>query len=118
MGYGIFYNPVEQLVLEQFSAEPPFGGSIYLSNTLFNTPFEGQDGTINPNPFNGILNPKQGQSIDWSTFRPILLYGQFKPNLRTQYAEQYNFTLQRQIPGNVLHGYVGSQGHVCWRHMI
>jgi hypothetical protein len=26
-GFGIFYNPVEQLVLEQFSAEPPFGGS-------------------------------------------------------------------------------------------
>src|SRR5262249_23275951 len=27
MGYGIFYTPVEHLVLEQFSAEPPFGGS-------------------------------------------------------------------------------------------
>ncbi len=25
--YGLFYNPIEQLVLEQFSAEPPFGGS-------------------------------------------------------------------------------------------
>jgi hypothetical protein len=113
MGYGIFYNPVEQLVLEQFSAEPPFGGSIFLSNPMFDTPFEGQNGTINPNPFNGILNPKPGQSIDWSTFRPILLYGQFKPHLRTQYAEQYNFTLQRQIPGNVLiqAAYVGSQGH-------
>src|SRR5262249_52741506 len=29
-GYGIFYNPVEQLVLEQFSAEPPFGGSTFV----------------------------------------------------------------------------------------
>ena len=113
MGFGIFYNPVEQLVLEQFSAEPPFGGSISLANPLFNTPFEGQDGTINPNAFNGILNPKPGQYIDWSTFRPILLFGQFKPNLRTQYAEQYNFTLQRQIRGDVVVqvGYVGSQGH-------
>ena len=26
-GWGLFYNPMEQLVLEQFSAEPPFGGS-------------------------------------------------------------------------------------------
>ena len=113
MGYGIFYNPVEQLVLEQFSAEPPFGGSISLANTMFNTPFEGQDGTVNPNPFNGILNPKPGQSIDWASFRPLLLYGQFQPKLRTQYAEQYNFTLQRQIPGDVLMqvAYVGSQGH-------
>lgn len=113
MGWGIFYNPVEQLVLEQFSAEPPFGGSSSFSNPLFDTPFEGQDGTIDPNPFNGILNPRKGQSIDWSSFRPILLYGQFKPNLRTQYEEQYNFTIQRQAPGNVLiqAGYVGTQGH-------
>ncbi|MBV9300648.1 MAG: carboxypeptidase regulatory-like domain-containing protein [Acidobacteriaceae bacterium] len=113
MGWGIFYNPVEQLVLEQFSAEPPFGGSSSFSNPLFNTPFEGQNGTINPNPFNGILDPKRGQSVDWSRFRPILLFGEFQPNLRTQYAEQYNFTIQRQFPGQVLFqvGYVGSQGH-------
>src|SRR5581483_36530 len=113
MGWGIFYNPVEQLVLEQFSAEPPFGGSSFFYYPLFNTPFEGQDGTINPNPFNGILSPKPGTPIDWSTFRPILLFGQFKPNLRTQYSEQYNFTIQRQFPGQVLLqvGYVGSQGH-------
>jgi outer membrane receptor protein involved in Fe transport len=26
-GWGLFYNPMEQLVLEQFGAEPPFGGS-------------------------------------------------------------------------------------------
>ncbi len=29
-GFGMFYNPVEQLVLEQFSAEPPFGGSTFV----------------------------------------------------------------------------------------
>src|SRR5262249_1999613 len=63
MGYGIFYNPVEQLVLEQFSAEPPFGGSSAFSNTLFNTPFIGQNGTQYPNPFNGILNPTRGQPV-------------------------------------------------------
>ena len=66
MGWGLFYNPIEQLVLEQFSGEPPFGGSINLSETLFNTPFVGQDGSIYPNPFNGILNPTRGQPVDWS----------------------------------------------------
>ncbi len=113
MGWGMFYNPVEQLVLEQFSAEPPFGGSTSLSNPLFNTPFVGQNGTVNPNPFNGILSPPRGSSIDWSSFRPLLLYGQFQPNLRTQYAEQYNFNIQRQLKGDILFqiGYVGSQGH-------
>ena len=113
MGWGMFYNPIEQLVLEQFSAEPPFGGSSSFSNTLFNTPFVGQNGTVNPNPFNGILNPPRGQPVDWSLFRPILLFGEFQPHLRTQYSEQYNFTIQRELPGDMLlqMGYVGSQGH-------
>jgi len=112
-GYGIFYNPVEQLVLEQFSAEPPFGGSSFFSNTLFNTPFIEQDGTVVPNPFNGILDPKRGTPVDWSRFRPILLFGEFQPHLRAQYAEQYNFTIQRQLWSDTLLqiGYVGSQGH-------
>ena len=113
MGWGMFYNPVEQLVLEQFSAEPPFGGSSTFNNILFNTPFVGQDGTINPNPFNGILNPPRGQPVDWSRFRPILLYGQFQPKLRSQYSDQYNFTIQREITSDLLLqvGYVGTQGH-------
>ena len=54
-GYGIFYNPIEQLVLEQFSGEPPFGGSTSLTNTLFNLPFEAQSGgSPFPNPYGGI----------------------------------------------------------------
>jgi len=113
MGWGMFYNPVEQLVLEQFSAEPPFGGSSTFNNILFNTPFVGQDGTINPNPFNGVLNSPRGQAVDWSRFRPILLYGQFQPHLRSQYSDQYNFTIQREVVNNLLIqvGYVGTQGH-------
>jgi hypothetical protein len=112
-GYGIFYNPVEQLVLEQFSAESPFGGSSSFSNTFFNTPFLQQNGTVIPNAYYGILHPTRGQPVDWSTFRPIILYGEFQPHLRTQYAEQYNFTIQRELPGDTLLqiGYVGSQGH-------
>jgi hypothetical protein len=112
-GWGLFYNPVEQLVLEQFSAEPPFGGSSGISNSLFNTPFVLQDGTPVPNPFNGILNPPRGQAVDWSVFRPILLFGQFQPKMRTQYTAQYNLTFQREIARDMVLqvGYVGSQGH-------
>jgi hypothetical protein len=112
-GFGLFYNPVEQLVLEQFSAEPPFGGSTSLTSTLFNTPFEAQNGSISPNPFHGILSPPRGQPVDWSLFRPILLFGQFLPQMRSQYAEQYNFTIQRQLAKDLMLqvGYVGSQGH-------
>jgi hypothetical protein len=112
-GFGVFYNPVEQLVLEQFSAEPPFGGSTFLFNTQFNTPFAGQDGTVFPNPFNGILNPPRGQPVDWSLFRPILLFGQAAKNPRTQYAEQYNLTVQRELAKDLSLqvAYVGRQGH-------
>jgi hypothetical protein len=113
-GFGIFYNPVEQLVLEQFSAEPPFGGSTFVFNTQFNTPFLGQDGsTTFPNPFNGILNPPRGKAVDWSVFRPILLFGQAAKNPRTQYAEQYNLTIQREVAKDLVLqlAYVGRQGH-------
>jgi hypothetical protein len=112
-GWGMFYNPMEQLVLEQFSAEPPFGGSNIINAPLFNTPYLQQDGTVKPNPFNGIIDPPPGQDPDWQRFRPLLLYGQFQPHLRTQYSTQYNLNIQRQLkPDLVLQvGYVGSQGH-------
>jgi hypothetical protein len=112
-GWGLFYNPMEQLVLEQFSGEPPFGGSVNLSETLFNTPFQGQDGSVYPNPFNGILNPPRGKPVDWSSFRPILMFGELQPNIRAQYAAQYNFNVQRELTGDMVLqvGYVGSQGH-------
>jgi outer membrane receptor protein involved in Fe transport len=113
MGYGMFYNPIEQLVLEQFSAEPPFGGSNFISDPLLQTPFVTQSGSANPNPFNGILNPPRGSSIDWSSFRSILLFGEFPRQLRPQYSDQYNLTIKRELPGSILlqMGYVGTQGH-------
>jgi len=112
-GWGLFYNPIEELVLAQFGAEPPFGGSSSLSNVFFNTPFVGQNGTTSPNPFNGFLTPTPGQPVDLSVFRPILLYGDFQPHLRSQYSAQYNVTVQEQVAKDMMFqlGYVGSQGH-------
>lgn len=112
-GFGLFYNPIEELVLAQFGAEPPFGGSSSLSDEFFNTPFVAQGGYVNPNPFNGIINPTKGQPTDLSFFRPILLYGEFQPHLRTQYTSQYNLTIQRELSNSLMLqiGYVGSQGH-------
>ncbi len=116
-GWGIFYNPIEELVLAQFGAEPPFGGSSSLFETFFNTPFIYQSGGSTvpaaPNPFNGIITPTRGQSVDYSLFRPILLYGEFQPHLRTQYTTQYNLTVQRELSRDLMLqvSYVGSQGH-------
>ena len=112
-GWGMFYDGVEELVQSQFTAQPPFGGSAFLSNPFFNTPFLAQDGTVNPNPFHGVLNPTQGTPVDFSMFRPIELFGNYPKTLPSQYAEQYHLTLQREISQNTLlqFGYVGSQGH-------
>jgi len=80
---------------------------------MFNLPFQYQDGTSAPNPFNGILDPPRGQAQHWEMFRPILLYGQAPPSMRSQYAEQYNLTIQREIAKDLVFqiAYVGRQGH-------
>jgi len=113
MGWGLFYNPIEQLVLEQFVAEPPFGISNGVSDPLFGSPFVTQGGATKPNVSDAFLNPPRGQPVDWSLYRPILLFGQFPTTLRTQYSAQYNLTIKRELPGNTLFqiGYVGTQGH-------
>jgi hypothetical protein len=112
-GWGLFYNPIEELVLAQFGAEPPFGGSSSLSDVFLNTPYVNQGGFTAPNPFGGIITPVKGQSTDLSLFRPILLYGEFEPHLRSQYTTQYNLTIQRELSNSMMFqiGYVGSQGH-------
>jgi carboxypeptidase family protein len=113
LGYGIFYNPIEQLVLEQFSAEPPFGGSESIIGNFLQTPFVDQTGGVHPNPFTGVLNPPRGAPIDWTRFLGTTYFGDFQPHMRPQYSDQYNFTIKREFPGNILLqvGYVGSQGH-------
>ncbi|MFY9793208.1 MAG: carboxypeptidase regulatory-like domain-containing protein [Candidatus Sulfotelmatobacter sp.] len=113
-GWGLFYNPIEQLVLEQFGAEPPFGGSTFVYETQFNQPFLGQDGaTTYLNPFNGVLSPPRGSQVDWATFEPILLFGDFQPHMRAQYSAQYNLTVERELTRDLKLevSYVGTQGH-------
>jgi hypothetical protein len=125
-GYGIFYNPIEQLVLEQFQGEPPFGGSSLVSEGFFDTPFVFQScNTLTPtipcsvnngaapNPFTGILDPAHNTAVDWPRFRPILLFGELQPHMKPQYTEQYNFGIQHQLSESMVMsiGYVGSQGH-------
>ena len=114
LGWGMFYDSNEELLLgENFTAQPPFGGSTAINNVFFNTPFLGQDGSITPNPFHGILDPQPGSPVDFSVFRPITLFGNFPPTLRNQYSGHYHLTVQRELTRDTLwqFGYVGSQGH-------
>lgn len=113
MGWGMFYDTDEELILASFAAQPPFGGSTSISNPLFNTPFLSQNGTVTPNPFNGIESPRPGSPVDFALFRPIELFGNFPPTLRPQYSDQYHLTLQRELSKDMMlqFGYVGSEGH-------
>ena len=93
--------------------------------TLFSIcPFEYQSGGNAPNPFQGVINqtPKTPCAydpsgppgcVDWSSFRPALLFGEFQPHLKSQYSEQYNLTIERQITKDMVFriGYVGTQSH-------
>jgi carboxypeptidase family protein len=114
LGWGMFYDSNEELILgEDFTAQPPFGGSTSLSNVFFNTPFLNQDGGVSPNPFHGFMDPKPGSPVDFALFRPITLYGNFPATLRNQYSEHYELTVQRELTHDTLwqFGYVGAQGH-------
>jgi hypothetical protein len=112
-GYGIFYNPNEAYIFQQFSGATPFAGDTFITNTLLSTPFHDQFGNVFPNPYNGIFQPKAGQPQDFYSFEPILMYADYQPNMRTQYSEQYNLTVQRQLGTSMVFqlGYVGSQAH-------
>jgi hypothetical protein len=109
----MFYDTNEELILASFAAQPPFGGSTSISNPLFNTPFLSQSGTVTPNPFSGFETPSRGTPIDFASFRPIELFGDYPTTLRPQYSEQYHLTFQRELSNGMLlqFGYVGSEGH-------
>lgn len=113
VAYGLSYNPVEQLVYKQFNGAPPFGAAPFISNILFNTPYEFQDGATAINPFPVNNSPAPNQPVDWSIFRPTFAFGQQMPHQHPEYEEQYNFTIERQLPRRMVLqiGYAGSEGH-------
>ena len=76
-----------------------------------------------PNPFAGVINQTPQTPcavdpngppgcVDWSNFRSSIYYGEFQPNLKSQYAEQYP-TVERQLTKDMLLrvSYVGTQAH-------
>ena len=111
-GWGLFYNPIEELVLAQFGAEPPFGGSSSLSDVFFNTRLW-TGWHHNTQSFRWHHHAPPRQAGRFILFRPILLYGEFQPHLRSQYTTQYNLTIQQELSESMMFqiGYVGSQGH-------
>jgi hypothetical protein len=126
-GFGVYYIRTSGQTLLQLIASPPWVEQYLASGTAV----VGSDVLANPWPA-GLPQPSQfpilppiGQfsgkfsaagapifvNSDGSTAVSQSLYG-FSRNLVTPYAQQYNFTVQTQLPaGWVLEtGYVGSRG--------
>ncbi len=128
-GYGIYYNRAEEELLLQSLIAPPFalnstgigdaGGS-----PSFATPFSGFQANFDVNGnFTGVSSlaiankfpffpPKAGSAVDFTFFEPFPLNVQ-DPNLSVPYSENYNLTLERELPSDMILSlsYVGLVGH-------
>jgi len=115
-GYGIYYVRISNQTLLQLLTAAPF---FQLSSIV-------NPGTTNANPFPNLPLPSQFPIFpNFPTYgglrasgSPIFTGGSlialnpFQRNARTPYAEQYNFSIQRQLPAKFTLeiGYAGSQG--------
>lgn len=133
-GYGIYYNRGEEELTLQFLTDPPFaitdfgiadaGGAASfaapftdarcinqsgaaIASTLINCATAGS--IANKYPFTA---PARGSNVNFGFFEPFGL-ATIDPNFRSPYAENYNLTIQRELPGQTILsvGYVGSEGH-------
>jgi hypothetical protein len=134
-GYGIYYNRSEEELTLQFLTDPPFAISDagiadkpYFGNPSFAAPFTdvqciSQTGAALPcSPVNGnpasvankypFVPPKPGTPADFGFYEPFGL-ATIDPKFRAPYAENYNLTVQRELPGQTILtvAYVGSTGH-------
>jgi hypothetical protein len=119
--YGFFYTMIEGLAIGVDSANIPYGYS-YTSPAppLFATPYvtaaSGRNnGQPFPLPFPPLNTTAQhpDPNLDFSRYEPDPFGATIDPSVRTPYAEQYTFDIERRLGAdNVLSiGYVGSQGH-------
>lgn len=115
-GVGVYYNTVEEELTLQNLTAPPFSVSSAGIGDLGGSPSF-------INPFNDIAGratlankfpftpPAAGSAVNFGFFEPFSL-NVLDPRYAVPYSVNYNLTLQREIPGQMILsvGYVGSQG--------
>jgi len=115
-GFGIYFNRSEEELALQNLLAPPFGlfsggiGDIG-GSPAFAKPFTDiSTGQTVPNKF-PFAAPQKGANIDFSFYEPLSI-NVLNPNFTSPYAMNYNFNIQRELPGSMILqvGYVGSQG--------
>ncbi len=114
-GYGMYYVRISNQTLLQLITAAPF----FQQSSVVNP------GTTNASPFPNLPVPSQfpiypslpaltGYNAAGSPVYTggLLALNPFQRNMRTPYAEQFNFSIQRELPGKFTLevGYAGSQG--------
>jgi len=116
-GFGIYYNRSEdQPVLQSIFAPPfslfSFGIGAVGGSPSFAAPFTDIAGLVPPlqNPF--PYNIPSAANANFSEFEPLDLTVT-DPHFTVPYAENYNLTVERELPGKTILslGYVGAVGH-------
>jgi hypothetical protein len=122
-GFGLYYNRGEGELNLQDLGIAPFGlttNGVATASTStvryspsFPNPFQDISSSFSvPNPF-PYSPPKPGALIDFSPFEPLGLNLSFaSKNLTTPYTLNYNLTVERELPGQMILrvGYVGAHG--------
>lgn len=120
-GFGVFFTAFEGVSQGNISGDAPFG-YFWASPTppLFTTPFidratgnnEGQRFPIALPPVN-VSAAHPDNNVDWAFYLPISGSPTWFHGNRVPYAEDYNFSLQRQMGKSTIlsASYVGTQGH-------
>ena len=93
-GYGIYYTPEITNTYTGLTLNPPIVGA-YSATAAYNAPFLVES---------VFANPTQGASAFSASVAD--------PHLRSTYTQQWNLTIQKKLPRNVIIdiGYVGSKG--------
>lgn len=98
-GYGVFFDTIPGVAVFQNINVPPFNRFIQVDGVpSFTNPYA-----------NFAVNPQADPSRDFPC--PCLVIG-FSPDVRSPYAQHWNFSIQRQLTGNLMTeiGYTGSTG--------
>jgi Carboxypeptidase regulatory-like domain/TonB dependent receptor len=116
--FGIYYTSIEDLNLFYEVGDAPFG--LYWVSpqpVMFDQPFQTRaDGSSQTQrfPFTfPIPGSPANKTLDYSVFLPISASPGYDIHNRLPYAEDYNFTIQREISKSTVLtlAFVGTQGH-------
>ncbi len=117
-GFGIYYNRTEEETSLQNLGDAPFGVNssgvadyVAGGRPAFANPYQDiKTGQTYTNKFPASF-PKPGDPVNFEQFGALYI-SQYNPGFRAPYAENFNLTIERELPSNIVAtvSYVGALG--------